>query len=32
LNSNDGIVFGRDNGILANIEIGAIEKTPKQQR
>jgi hypothetical protein len=27
LNSNDHIVFGQDNGILANTKIGAIKKT-----
>jgi hypothetical protein len=27
LNSNNGIVFGQDNGILANIKIGA-KKNP----
>jgi hypothetical protein len=30
LNSNNGIVFGQDNGILANTKFGAIKKTPKQ--
>jgi hypothetical protein len=30
LNSNNGIVFGQDNGILANTKIGAIKNTPKQ--
>jgi hypothetical protein len=28
LNSNNGIVFGQDNGILENKKIGAIKKTP----
>jgi hypothetical protein len=30
LSSNNGIVFGQDNGILAKIKIGAIKKYPKQ--
>jgi hypothetical protein len=30
LNPNNGIVFGQDNGILANTKFGAIKKTPKQ--
>jgi hypothetical protein len=29
LNSNIGIVFGQDNGILANTKIGAIKNNPK---
>jgi hypothetical protein len=28
LNSNTSIVFGQDNGILANTKIGAIRKKP----
>ncbi len=27
LNSNNGIIFGQDNGILANTKIGAKKKT-----
>ncbi len=31
LNSNNGIVFGQDNGILANMKIGAIKKPLKNK-
>jgi hypothetical protein len=30
LNSSNGIIFGQDNGILANTNIGAKKKTLKE--